>query len=205
MVSLLNPENSRSVSVRFHSLIGLVTSFLVVLAACEDPNAFRIDPILVASTVEVAAPLPGNEALPTALDVTGDGAGGVRGGRFPERPSDALEWDFLVRVRNGEIVLVPGRAIGLDSRAALTPPLIGETLESLREAPAQRTFVMDSAIVMRVGQVYAARSREAFGFVCPGPQFSKFEAVEVDPAAGRLRLMIVTNERCGDPRLVPAN
>jgi hypothetical protein len=178
---------------------------VALFAGCGDSTGFRIDPLLVTDTVEVAAPLPQNVGLPTALDITGDGLGNIRGGRFPERPRDALEWDFVVRVQNGQLVLIPGRGIGSESRAALTPALTGETFTGLREAPIARTFSMETPVPMVVGQVYAARSREFVGGLLGGVcfQYAKMQPLEVDVASGRLRVQIVTNERCADPRLVP--
>jgi hypothetical protein len=61
-------------------------------------------------------------------------------------------------------------------------------------------------VVLTEGAVYAARSRNAisaFGSSCP--QFAKIKAVDVDLATGRVQLGILTNERCGDPRLVPVD
>jgi hypothetical protein len=177
----------------------------VTLAACRDSTGFELHPLLVTDTVLVAAPLPHNSGLPTALDVTSDGFGGVNGGRFPERSGDALEWDFVPRIRGGELVLIPARGVGVvESRAALTPPIPGETFAGLREAPGQGSFVTDSPIAMRVGNVYAARSREAAGgFFGTCVQFAKLEPLAVDAASGHLRILITTNERCGDPRLAP--
>ncbi|MEX2570613.1 MAG: hypothetical protein WD737_04860 [Gemmatimonadota bacterium] len=187
------------------SRAALLVALMSLAAACSDSTDFVIEPDLVTDTVEVAAPLPQNAALPTALDVTGDGAGGVAGGRFPEFQDDAGRWDFLVRVQGGQLVLVPAGHAGINnSRAALTPPIEGETFASLREIPGQSTFVSDSAIAMHEGSVYAARSREtSTAFTVGCTQFAKFEPLEVDVAAGRLRIQIVTNQFCGDIRLVP--
>lgn len=190
--------------------MGRILAILALLAGaslvgCDDPTGFNLTPILVGDTVLIAAPtVAGNEDLPQALDITGDGAGGVVGGRFPERSADALQWDFLLRVEEGQLVLVPARVIGVPSRAAMTQPLPGETFEDLREAPGQSTFTSTESIPLVEGQVYAARSRDlfnAFGQECP--QFAKIKPLEVDVATGRARFAILTNERCGDPRLAP--
>jgi len=183
--------------VRYIPLFALLA---LALPACNDP-AFRIDPILASDTVEVFAPLPANQGQPTALDVTAMQLV-IQGARFPERSSDAEQWDFAVRIRDNELTLVPARVLGLTSRAALAGPLAAQTFEELREAPAASAFRMDSAVVMRAGQVYAARSRDTgMGFgACQ--QFSKLQPIVVDVAAGRLVLRITTNERCGDLRLV---
>lgn len=187
--------------IRAGVLVGLTSSML----ACTDSTGFQIRPDLVTDTVEVAAPGPRSERLPTALDITGDGAGGVHGGRFPELIQDAEKWDFAVRVENGNLLLVPARAIGLSaSRAALTRPIEDETFESLREAPGQGSFTMDSSVVMLPAKVYVARSRVFSGFYGEScVQYAKLEPLLVDVQQERLRLQIVTNQRCNDPRLVP--
>lgn len=185
-------------------IAGLFFACVAVLQACDDSTGLDLDPILATDTVEVAAPIAGNESLPTALDITGDGLGGVQGGRFPELPSDALEWDFAVRIVDGRLSLVPAEVIGVPSNAALTEALTGETFEGLREIPGQSSLIRDQPIPLVPGAVYAARSREAAGGVlgvCM--QFAKLTPLEVDQTTGRTRIRIVTNTRCGDPRLVP--
>jgi hypothetical protein len=183
--------------------IPLFATLIVAFTACDDP-AFRIDPLLSSDTVTVFAPTAENQGRPTALDVTALQFF-IQGPRFPERSEDAEQWDFAVRVRNNELTLVPARVLGLTSRAALAGPLAAQTFEEVREAPAAAAFRMDSAVVMRTGQVYAARSRDTgLGFgQCN--QYSKLQPLEVDVAAGRLVLRITTNERCGDLRLVEEN
>ena len=170
---------------------------LLLNAACND-TTFTIDPLLATDTVEIAAPLPGNAALPTALDITVRG-GLIGGARFPERATDAGEWDFGLRVRDGELVLVPAAALGLSSRAAITRALANQTFDGLNEAPGRTSFVTDSAVVLREGSVYAARSRLPPLTSCE--QYAKLQPLSVDRTLGRIRLLITANERCSDPRL----
>lgn len=188
--------------VRLNRFAGVVLACFTTLIGCDDPSGIDFSPMLVQDTVVIAAPLPQNAALPTALDITGDNSGSVGGGRFPERPSDAQNWDFAVRIRDGQLALVPARAIGLDSRAAITQPLVGETFEGLREAPGQSTFTSTEHVVLTEGAVYVARSRETSGgFLGVCVQFAKLSPLEVDVEQGLVTLQIVTNEQCGDPRL----
>jgi hypothetical protein len=204
MVSPLPQEKTGVFFVRLNPWFVYFGVTALVLVGCDDSTRFQIHPILVSDTVTVYAPLPQNAGLPYGLDITSDGAFGVMGGRFPEHPDHALQWDFLVQVQNGQVVLVPPRVLGVtDSRAAITLPLQGVTFEELREAPGAAAFVGDSAIAMVPGNVHAARSRELgiFGGACI--QYSKLQPLEVDVATGSLHLRIVTNERCADPRLVP--
>lgn len=172
----------------------------VALGACEDTTGFQINPLISTDTVEVAAPEEGS-LLPTALDVTSS-SGFIGGGRFPERAQHAGEWDFAIRERDGALVFVPAGALGLDSRAAITRPLEGRTFDEVDEAPGPGSFVADSAVVIEVGAVYVARSRDIVCGFSSSLQYAKLQPLEVDLAAGTVRLRIQTNERCGDPRLV---
>jgi len=182
--------------------ISVLALLALAIPACSD-NTFRIDPLLAHDTVTVYAPLPVNAGRPTALDVSAANLI-IRGARFPERASDAEQWDFAVRVRNGQIVLVPASQMGLTgSRAAVSPALAGQTFASVREVPGG-VLRTDSVVVMRPGQVHVARSRDlGAGVFGSCQQFAKLQPLEVDPVAGRLQLQITTNERCGDLRLVP--
>lgn len=179
---------------------------LAIGSGCGDSTGLDLNPLLVRDTVIVAAPLPGNADLPTALDIMTDGRGGIVGGRFPERVSDALQWDFLVEIdeQTGNLVLLPARAVGIgDSRAAITPPIEGTSFDDLREAPGQSTFIPDSAVTMEVGNVHVARSRVSPASLCM--YFAKLQPLRVDVAEGILELQIVANQRCSDPRLVAAD
>lgn len=190
---------------RFLIALPLISA-LSIAAACDDSTGPQFTPILVGDTVVIAAPIPGNEDLPNALDITGDGAGGVYGGRFTDRQSDVLQWDFAIRYSDGKLALLPPSAppLRITSAASLTRALEGQTFAGLEQVPSLNQFVDDEPVLLTQGAVYAARSRNAisaYGSTCP--QFAKIEAIEVDQVTGRVRLGIVTNERCGDPRLVP--
>lgn len=191
--------------MRFYIGAALLAAVLVTGAACSDSTGFDYQPALVGDTVEVMAPTQASGEQPTALDITSDGAGSIWGGRFPHLSRDAEAWDFAVRIQGGEIVLVPGPAIGLtQSSAALTEALEGETFDSVREAPGQGQFVTDAGVPMRVGNVHVARSRQVpFGFLQACVMYAKLEPLTVDVSAGQLRLNVVTNQNCQDLRLEP--
>lgn len=185
------------------ALVALIP--VVVLTACDDPNSFRIDPLLVEDTVELAAPTV-SATLPSAVDISSS-AGPILT-RFPEREGDAERWDLTVRARNGELLLLPAGALGLTnpiggpSAAAITAPL-PESFTELIEAPRTSAFRTDSGVVAQVGAVYGARSRRTSGGFGACENFAKIQPLEVVPSEGRVRLRIVTNHRCNDPRLVP--
>lgn len=193
-------------------LVVSVVSTFILAAGCSDATGVDVTPILVGDTVVIGAPgVAGNENFPNALDITGNGEGGVIGGRFTDSSADALQWDFALRVCDGEYVvcdgqfaLLPQAALTIASRAAITEALPGQTFEGLQEAPSPSTFVTEEPVVLTEGAIHAARSRDAisaFGTSCP--QFAKIKVIDVDSLTGRVELAILTNERCGDPRLVP--
>lgn len=203
MVSPLRTLAIRSNFVQPTARALLLIALMGISAACSDSTGTEVPLLLITDTVEVAAPLPQNEGLPTAIDITPAAGGGIIGGRFPERSRDAGQWDFAVRIRNGEIVLVPARVVGLTgTRSAITPAIQGETFESLREAPAQSAFNPDSVVAVRPGNVYGVRSRPSACGFGSGEFYGKIEPLTVDPVNGRLRFRIVSNRQCEDPRLV---
>lgn len=188
--------------MRHFAVLTLLASAFV-LGACEGTD-FRIDPVLVTDTVEIAVPTPANAALPSALDIVSSDRQTIGGGRFPELASDAGEWDFALRERDGGLALVPAAVLGLESRAALTAPLLDETFDGLIEAPGRTTFSSERAVVLEEGRVYVAFSRLARTLISSScEQYAKLQPLDVDPVLGRVTLRITTSAICGDPRLAP--
>ncbi len=186
--------------MRLNKLV-MVAVLAAGLSACSDDPFFRRDPVLATDTIEVAAPIASNADLPTALDLTTNGFM-IAGGRFPERPADAQEWDLAIRMEDGVLVFKPVGAFGIESRAAISHPLLGETFEGLEEAPPVSAMVSDSTVVIQEGAVYAARTRQPSGGCA---QYSKLQPLDVNVATGRVRVAVTTNGQCGDPRLVPVD
>jgi hypothetical protein len=190
--------------VRHRVVAVLALTFAALAGACEDPNAGLLDPALVTDTVQVSAPSAGGAAVPSALDLT------TLSLRFPEQASDATAWDLAVRVRDGQLVFVPAGAFGIPdpatggrSKAGVTHPIPGQTLESLREAPSSSSFVTDSAVVIQPGALYAARSRGTSCGFGAAYTYAKLLVVSADAATGQLSMVITANRNCGDIRLVP--
>jgi hypothetical protein len=185
--------------VRSIRIVPLTLLLTAITVGCDDSTGLNITPVLVSDTVTFAAPAPQTEGMPTAIDITGDGAFGIGGPRHPERVSEALAWDLTLRLIGGELFLLPQGAVGITgSRAAITPPIVGQTFEGLREIPGQSTFRTDTAVAIQPGLVFAVRSRD-MGFGCV--QFAKLQPVLVDVAAATAHFRVVTNEQCSDPRL----
>lgn len=189
--------------MRSSARITFLIALLGIGAGCDDSTGTNVAAVILTDTVELAAPLAQNDGLPTALDISRSAGGGVIGGRYPERSRDATQWDFAVRLQNGELVLVPARVIGLtNTRSAITPALEGETFESVEEAPVQSAFNPETTVAMRTGSVYGVRSRPTNCGGFTGEFYGKIQPLDVDVTNGRLRLQIVTNGMCEDVRLV---
>ena len=172
------------------------------IGGCDDPSAFEINPVIVEDTIELA--IPGSPAmLPSAIDLVATGDS-ILGGRFPERVADATQWDLALRLRDGELALVPSSALGLPSLAAITRPITDRSFDQIERAPEQSSFLADSAVVLRPGAAYVARARTSAGrcFSAPRVSYAKLQPVEIDLERGTVRLRVVANANCTDPRLV---
>lgn len=175
----------------------------LLFGACESTGT-SFEPMLVTDTIELATPTA-NSSLPTAVDITAT-TGAIVGGRYPEELRDAGEWDLTLRLVGNELRFVPAGSVGiLDlggvSRAGITEPLTGRTFDSLKQAPKQTTFITDRGVPVRVGEVYAVRSRLVSCGISAVEQYGKLQPLEVDVAAQRVKFHIITSSRCADQRL----
>jgi hypothetical protein len=187
-------------SVRVFSLLALALLALPMVG-CKSTDSLVA--VLSDDTVTLVAPTAGLRQ-PSAVDITAP-VGIIGGPRFPEESADAEQWDFTVRLVAGQIQLVPAGAIGLSGaavRAGLTESQTGKSFDDIKQAPASSNFITDHGVVMRVGEVYVARSRLAVCGFSTIEQYAKLQPLEVDVAAQRLRLRVATSTRCGDQRLV---
>lgn len=188
---------------RTAALFPFLALALALAAGCDDPNGFVVEPLITVDTIDVAAPTSAS-GFPTAIDVTSTG-GFIVGGRRPETQQDAERWDLAVRVRDGGLVFVPAGALGLSVNVGITRPLAGQTFDSVIEAPGAGSFVTDADVPVQQGSVYVVRSRSVPCGFGTAPQHSKIQPLEVSHEEGTIRLLISTNEVCGDPRLVSGN
>jgi hypothetical protein len=113
-------------------------------------------------------------------------------------------WDMAVDTREGQIVLLPPGALGVESAARIAP-MPGETFESLLEAPSDTLlYTASDAVPATVGTAYVVRTERyagAFGTRCVS--YAKFEPLDVDPAAGTLTFVFDVSPVCNDRRLIP--
>lgn len=184
--------------------LALSLPLALLLGACEGDNNLP-DPLLVTDTVELTTPTSAS-SLPTALDASA--AGGVMiPGRYPEEEVDAEEWDLALRFAGGELTFVPAGKIGISdlggiSSAGITQALTGTTFQGLELAPPKKDFVTDAGVALRVGNVYAVRTRLLACGLSAFENYAKIQPLEIDIAEQRVKLQIVANGQCGDRRLV---
>lgn len=121
-----------------------------------------------------------------------------------EAPTADGRWDFVLDRQDGGLVFLPPRALGVESRAAISP-IPGATWEDVREAPRDSlAFVTDAPVPVVSGTIYVVRTHQQFDFF--GRQcvfYGKVEAVDFDLEQGTLRFSHDTNPECNDRRLVP--
>lgn len=188
--------------MRIHALAG-VALLALTLAACDDPNSGLFEPLIREDTVDLAVPLV-DENVPTALDVAYS-TSGVRG-RFPELVGDAEQWDLAIREEDGELRFAPAgyfgfqNPVGGPSRAAVTAAL-ERAFDEVIEAPGESAMFSDTTITIRTDRVYVARSRRTSASFGGCENYAKLQPLTVDPAMGTVRVRIIGNARCNDPRL----
>lgn len=185
--------------MQFSRFAVVLFAALAGLAACDDPSGTGFPAVIAADTLVLAVP-GAADGIPSAIDITAQAE--IQGGRFPERSADAERWDFTLRLRDGALVLLPAGALGIENRAGITEVRAGQTLETVREVPSQTRFITDEAVVLQPGAVHITRSRIFSSFTGGCQQFGKLEVASVDVAARTARLHVMTNQNCGDPRLV---
>ncbi|MBV9772948.1 MAG: hypothetical protein JO040_03320 [Gemmatimonadetes bacterium] len=177
----------------------LLLPLLAPLAACDSTTGLG-DPLIVVDTLTIGAPSVAPASVPSAVDVVSFSGGAIGGGRFPERPLEAEQWDFTVRLRNGSFAFYPRAAVGVaGNRAGITQPM-DTPFDDVREAPASSRFVMDSAVVVRQGATYVVRSRI---YSSPCFEYARVQPLELNAAAGTVKLQVATSATCQDTRLVP--
>lgn len=135
--------------------------------------------------------------LPSAYDFVNHSALRV------ESPIAAGRWDLAVRHEGNALALVTaGGFPGQNSRAAIAP-ITGTTFEELAEAPEDTTRYTVGPVVVQPGQVFAVRTRRAECSFSLSVRFAKMRVLDVDPVAGSVRFVAITNPFCNDRELIP--
>jgi hypothetical protein len=113
-------------------------------------------------------------------------------------------WDFALDTRDGVLVFLPPRSVGVQSRAGMVE-FPNMRYDEVLEAPGDTAaYTTREPLPVRMGSIYVVRTREQpgpFGQVCVF--YGKVQPLEVDPVAGTLLFRFDTSPDCNNPSLVP--
>ncbi|HEU0077976.1 MAG TPA: hypothetical protein VFQ76_10035 [Longimicrobiaceae bacterium] len=187
--------------MRFARVYLLLASLFVssaALGACGDDPLFP-DVLLTIDTVTLTVP---ESNLASALDLARIQPPYILL-RRPELVRDASAWDFaLRRTEGGGLALRPFDAPGSPYRGSGIATTT-EDFDRIDEAPRGNARYSQALAPVSVGTVWYMRSRQypsATGQICL--KYAKARALEVDAAAGTVKLALVLNDNCDDERLV---
>lgn len=178
-------------------LAGALLLALAGTSACgEDP--FRLDWVENPREVTLFSLDRDERNRPTAFEMR-------QGQRVVLESVDAAGlWDFALDTRDGQLVFLPPRSVGVQSQAGMAE-FPNTRFDELREAPADTAaYTTRSPVPVRMGSVYAVRTRQqagGFGQTCIF--YGKVQPLEINVEAGTLLFRFDTSPDCNNPRLVP--
>jgi hypothetical protein len=178
--------------VRRFLLILLAVLPLGATAACED-NSFFNEAELRMDTLLVRAPTAAGPDAPSAIDASRPTT------VSPERPQNALAWDYALRQSGSTFTLIP-----VETRTrAMRPGLArsNDAFERIERASRNRSTYADSAVVLSQGASYTFRTRQYRTDFGDCFNYGKLQVVNLDPATSTARIYVVVNANCDDERL----
>jgi hypothetical protein len=121
-----------------------------------------------------------------------------------ESPAAAGQWDFALNREGGQLVFVPPRAVGVQSRAGIfVVPNV--RFDEVREAPADTaSYITSQTVPVSLGSIYVVRTRQqsgVFGQACT--YYGKVQPLEIDVEQGTLLFRFDTSPDCNNTSLVP--
>ena len=173
----------------------LLLSSLALGACDDDPFALSWDNFPDTTVIySLARP---ETHLPSAFNFV------ARAGVRIEAPTTAGRWDLALDTRDGELVFLPPRALGVVSTAGLIA-LPGEVFEEVAEAPRDTTaYVRDQPVPVELGVVYVIRTHQetgAYGQRCV--YYSKMQPLMADPENGLVEFVFDGNPLCNERKLI---
>jgi hypothetical protein len=187
-------DMKRLLRIRQGPLAGLVLlAATIPQVACDtfEPTWFAIDDrVLLHSLARVDF-----VGLASAYDFVGQRPVVVEAPKL----QDPYDFDIAVTEINGEFHVMPaGMFEGFPIQPGIVADSSGITFDQLTRAP-RDGYVTDRAIPLRLGWVYAVRTRRDFRGC---NMYGKFEVLALDPA-GIVELRAIRNPLCNDRNLVP--
>lgn len=188
-------------TVRVLSVLGLVA---LVATGCDD----RFGPsdwIATPDTVDLYSwNRPEYLGLPSGYDLI-PGLHGHGQRVAVDNPAVTGNWDFALVEEDGEFLLMPAGVLkGLENGAGIAP-LPDEAFDALTKVPGSRDLYNETeSVAVVVGQAYAVRSRNYFGFAgqrCSS--YGKLRPISVNQEEGILRFEVIRNPNCNDRSMVP--
>lgn len=181
--------------------LGLIMAAVAVTlgsAACDD-DPFNFNDWTAAPDTVVIYSLDRPELnLPSAYSFY------RRGVHRVEAANSSGQWDVALDTRDGGLVLLAPRALGIDATAGIVP-MPDERFDDIREAPADTSrYISDEPVPVVVGQLYVVRTNEApgaYGQRCS--YYAKMEPLAADPVLGTLEFRLDSNPICNSRDLVP--
>jgi hypothetical protein len=117
----------------------------------------------------------------------------------------SIDFDFAYNIQtDGQHVLLPRAALGIDTANAVKPGLVART-ESFDAitTPPTGGFVTDEAVPIAVGERYVIRGRLTPTCSLGVPKYAKLEVLEFNDALGLMIFRILANDNCGFRSLEP--
>lgn len=169
----------------------------LLLGACEDPFAAQPWDATPDTLTLYSASRAEYTGLRSALDLWNIATVPI------EVQGATGQWDFLLTEEGGQLVLISANVVpNLESRAAIATT-DATTLEELTRASGESEDYVRTAVPLRLGAIYVARSRRlSCGFVS-GSRYGKMKVTALDAARGIVELAVVRNPYCDDRDLVP--
>jgi hypothetical protein len=115
---------------------------------------------------------------------------------------DAFDFAFDIDSLNAAVI-IPAGALGLTPQAGLQKS--DKSFEEIDEAPYD-DYVVDSVLVVSVGDVFIGRSRNTVGncyYLGSLPRYGKFRVLDIDRPNRALTLEFLVNSNCGYRKLEP--
>jgi len=194
-----NPSAFRPVSP--HRRMGLFPVLLLLLPgmmACED-DFYTIRWEESPDTVILYSLARPELNLYSGFDFLG------RRGVKIESPSAVNGWDLALDTRDGKLVFLPPRAVGVSNSTASIAPMGIMAFEDLKKAPRDTIlYISDRPVPVNVGELYVIRSRKAtgsYGTSCS--YYGKFLPIAKNIEDQTVTFVFDISPVCNDRKLIP--